>query len=147
MALYFSKSKRVIKRNVQNSVSYREPSGMEQNENLGKISLSPNLFCLYHILHWIMFIWMNLSFPWWTIDFPTDPFPSVILEVSKKMKPHSNNSAWLGWHCDADIATIWPVLGVAAAEMVHLLVTFWPELQIRTLEKPYQLLRNYLQLY
>ena len=33
------------------------------------------------------------------------------------------------------------------AEMVHLLTTFWPELQIGTSEKPYQILRDYLQLY
>ena len=33
------------------------------------------------------------------------------------------------------------------AEMVHFFTMFWPELQIGTSEKPYQILRDYLQLY
>ena len=62
----------------------------------------------------------------------------------KTLRPH-NVSTWLIWQHDADSSET--DLWVQAADMVDILIMFWPQFQIKTSEQPYRLPRNYMQLF
>ena len=126
--------KMMIKEKFRISVSCQQPSCMRQKEDFrGIFYFLSYPFCLYLIFHWI-YVYMNNVYISNNDKLPRKRHWSPTMSLVDMM-------AWCWYHYYE--TNLW----VQAVDMVHLLTTFWPEFQIRTLEKPYQILRDHLQLY